>query len=556
MDIRRVYENLKQLKTTDLAPGTGDEIMQAIVSCTKRLDQDLPHYVVPKEFGHMPAVDDATDHIETVHAVAGAGIMAFADRIRVHASDDVIIYEPDDGGAYLFLSQINLNTFFNHCKVHLLKDLKTFAQTLHQRYEWWKTFEAWKSPPTASHYPNELQAFHHHLMENGMTGKVNQNTLHKLYFLWAAHERINLKKLKNYKCAVSEPSAMKDVPAVLVGAGPSLRPSLPALKKISRADNMLIIAASTTLRVLIPEGIFPHFVIIIEGEQQTHFDNIPHLDRLGVLAHLQTHPVHLENPFKNIFWFDQETSPLRPLTASLVPGAQPLKFSGNVISAAFLLSAFWGCRPIAFTGMDLAYQTGNKYMKGLEKKEASENPNRKFHDVPAQNATSRLTAPPEFISYAHNLETAIEQIQKTDPNFRVVNASIGGRRIKGTVEMSLEEFAGQFSLQDPVGPILSRAIASWTSLPEKAVLSAFSEHRHIYQQLMGLLDDPEALEKNGTRQKNIHDLLKRLPEFNTGVARIIPWVRHIQSAPSVSASDLDALKTTVRQILDKIDPVP
>jgi len=555
MDINRVYENLRQLKSTDLAPQSKEEIMQAIVTATQNIGEDLSHYVVPKTLINLNGLDVEQDHIATIHVIAGVGIMGFVDRIRLHALDDVIIYEPDEGAAYLFLTQVNVSEFFRKSGVHLFTTLDAFIHGLRNRYEWWKNFEAWKSPPCAKHYPDKVEAFHHHLIQNGLIGKINQNTLNKLYFLWAANELTNLQMLKNRQCAMSDPDSMKNVPAVLVGAGPSLRHSLPELKKISQSNKMLIVAASTTLRVLIPEQIYPHIVIIIEGEQQSHFDNIPHLNRLRLLAHLQTHPEHLKHDFKDLFWFDQETSALRSLTASLVPGTKPIKFSGNVLSAAFLLTTFWGCNPIAFTGMDLAYQTGDKYMKGLEKKEEKDN-ERKFYPVPAQDE-STLEAPPEFISYAHNLEMEIERVQKADPNFRAVNASTGGRRIKGTIEMTLEKFAGHFSMEkDLVEPMLSRAIESWPSLPEKTVETVLTEHLNTYHRLSALLESPNSPSENQAQIEKINHFLDQLPEFNTGVIRIIPWVRHIRSNRNISNADLDALRSTVRQILDGISSRP
>ena len=293
MEINRVFENLKRLKTTDLEPGSAEEIKAEIVSATQLIGEDLPHFVVPHSFKGIPFIPSDDDHIAAIHAIAGIGIMSFADRIRLHHSDEVIIYEPISGLAYLFLTQVNLSEFFGRSNVHLFTHLDAFANRLRNIYEWWKTFEAWKSPPLARRYPDKVNAFHQHLIENGLIGKINLNTLNKSYFQWIRNEVDNLYTLKNRKSAISCPDGLKNTPAVLVGAGPSLRHSLSALKDVSRSDNMLIIAASTTLRVLIPEQIYPHFVIIIEGEKQTHFENIPDLNRLRLLAHLQTFPGNL-----------------------------------------------------------------------------------------------------------------------------------------------------------------------------------------------------------------------------------------------------------------------
>lgn len=549
MDINRVHENLKQLKATDLTPPSLEKIKKEIVSASQLLGEDLPHYVVPHSFKGLPGISSGDEHITSVHAIAGVGVMGFADQIRVHRSDDVIIYEPIQGLAYLFLAQVNVSEFFGRSKVHLFTSLDALANALRSTYEWWKTLEAWKSPPSARLYPDKVEAFHQILIENGLLGKINLNTLNELYFQWIRNEIKNLHFLKDRQCAISCPDGMKNVPAVLVGAGPSLRHSLPALKGISRSDSMLIIAASTTLRVLIHEEIYPHFVIIIEGQKQAHFENIPHLNRLRLLAHLQTFPAHLEYPFKDIFWFNQETSALASVIASILPETQPIKFSGNVISAAFLLASFWGCNPIAFTGMDLAYQDGDKYMKGLAKKEYE--PERKhFYDVPGQN-NCQLKAPPEFLSYAHNLELELEHLKKTRPEFQAVNASVGGRRIRGAIEMPLEDFARHTPTGDvAVDRILTQFISSWPELPADPLERILENYLKTYHLLDRILDKSVSSLQKPDNLAKIEQHMKQLPEFNTNVVRLIPWVHHIRSGRKVSEADLSSLKTEVCQILD------
>jgi len=554
MDINRVLENLKYLKATDLNPGSAEEIKSEIVAATQIVGDDLPHYVVPRGFKGIPKLSD-DEHLAAIYAIAGIGIMGFAERITLHHSDNVIIYEPVPGLAYLFLSQINLTEFFGKCRVHIFSDLDVFAKNLGDIYEWWKTINAWKSPPGARLYPDKVEAFHQHLIQNGLIGKVNLNTLNRLYFLWVRNELVNLHALRNRANAISCPGGMKNIPAVLVGAGPSLRHSLPALKEATRMDKILIIAASTTLRILIPEEIHPHFVIIIEGEKQAHFENMPNLDQMRLLAHLQTSPDHLEHPYKDRFWFNQETSPLAAAVSAIHPEIQPLKFSGNVVSSAFLLATFWGCAPIAFIGMDLAYQPGTKYMKGLEKKE--EGPEEKrFYVVPGQD-DRQLEAPPEFISYAHNLEAGIEQIRKINPEFQAVNASVGGRRIKGTIEMPLEDFVKRTSARNtPVSLLLKQFISSWPVLPADKVDTILQDHLKTYHRLETLLNKPVTSLQTSENLININELLKKLPEFNTGVTRLIPWVRHIRSRRNVSEADLSSLKTEVCQILDGFRHLP
>ncbi len=548
MDLQRIHENLKHLKGTDLKPCPDQMLMQEIISATKRVRENLPHYVVPKNFHGINPVSSEKEHWAVIHAMAGIGIMGIVDRLQLHPTDLVIIYEPDPGLAFIFLSQVDLKAFFNDCKIFIYTSLNNFKTALNGIYEWWKEVHAWKSPFTSKQYPERVEEFHQQIIQHVMMGKVNLNTLNKLYFEWVKNETINLHQLKQKRCATCCGQHMENVPAILVGAGPSLRHGLLALKEIYKKQNALIIAASTTLRLLIPEGIIPHFVIIIEGEKQAHFDHIPHLDQLNLLAHLQTHPDHTRHLFKDIFWFNQETSPLSPFVQSILTKNRPLNFSGNVLSAAFLLTAQWGCNPIAFIGMDLAYPSGSKYMSGLEKS-GEEDLKRNFYDVPGQN-NEMLKAPPEFVSYARNLETAIELNQKAAPQLKVINASIGGRRISGTVEMPLEGFMTQITKKDPsLQPLLETFIDSCSPLPAAETARFLNHQKQTYRNLENILEK-ESSEPLGTDQWiQIRDLMNRLPEFTTGVSRLIQWIRNIRSGKDISTRNLDSLKVVIKDML-------
>ncbi len=550
MDLSLVFKNLQQLKSTDLTSQSVEEIKSSIVSANQLVGNDLPHYVVPHSFHGLPLVS-GSEHLPQIYAIAGIGIMSIIDQIKLHSSDNIIIYEPTPGLAYMFLSQIDISIFFGNSNVHIFTNMKDFANGLQNIYEWWTTVKAWKTPSCERLHPDKVQAFHQCLNEKVVVGKANLNTINKTYFWRARNELVNLHAFKNRGNAISCPGGMKNIPAILVGAGPSLRTSLPVLKDASKNDNVLIIAASTTLRVLIPEGIYPHFVIIIEGEKQTHFENIPNLDQLRLVAHLQTSPGHLEYPFKDIFWFTQKTSPIVPVVSSIHQRIQPVKFSGCVLSAAFLLARFWGCNPIAFTGMDLAYRSGDKYMKGLEKRD-EEHDQKPFYDVPSQDGRL-LIAPPEFLSYAQTIETELEHLKKTNPEFQAVNASVGGRRIKGMVEMGLDKFVNQFTSHDlSVNRILTQVISTWPVLPTDAVDAILRNHLKIYQKLAVILDTTPSSLQSPESLKSINELLNKLPVFNSDTVRLIAWVRHIRSGRDVSDADLLSLKTEVCQILDEL----
>jgi hypothetical protein len=96
------------------------------------------------------------------------------------------------------------------------------------------------------------------------TKDVNIATLAKFEKLWS------LNIARNIKCFIESPGiinffdSFKDVSAVVVGAGPSLRSSLPLLKKMQ--TRVVIIAVDTAYKLLLKEGIEPHFCVAVDPQ--------------------------------------------------------------------------------------------------------------------------------------------------------------------------------------------------------------------------------------------------------------------------------------------------
>ena len=377
-------------------------------------------------------------------------------------------------------------------------------------------------------------------------------TLNTQYFNWAVNENKNLKTLLNHAHAeTSSTSIFKDVPALMIGAGPSLKATLPFLKKIKENNQALIISASTVLRILEKEGITPHFTVIIEGREQKHFSSLPesYIKQLVLIAALQTHTQHLKYRFRKIFWFHHETSPTTKLVEQMMPEALPIPSSGNVICDSLQLAINWGCNPIALCGCDMAYDAKQKYFDGLEKKDGDkEEINKKYFPVPGQKGEN-LWAPAEFIAYAQSLENMIEKPAVKKKKQVVYNLSVGGRKLKGTIEIAPEEFyrrtLNQVSKADE---IVLQQTSTWKR-PAKEACTIQEKHSDILKNLHKTLQemqkpDLNPLTKTAHTNTMLH-LLNQLSEFNNGSAQLsIPWIHRLHSGGR-EEEDLAKLTTTV-----------
>lgn len=165
----------------------------------------------------------------------------------------------------------------------------------------------------------------------------------------------------------------RGVPALIIGAGPSLTAALPELKRA--AGRVLLVATDTALRTLAAAGIRPDLVVSVDAqpENRRDFDGVETSDltlafeaavdpevvrrfrgrRLGFpRGHHQPQPDGSErlglHPLIELFF---RHAPPRPY----------LQGGGSVSHAAFDLARQLGCAPLVLVGQDLAYPGGTTH---------------------------------------------------------------------------------------------------------------------------------------------------------------------------------------------------
>lgn len=146
----------------------------------------------------------------------------------------------------------------------------------------------------------------------------------------------------------------KGLPAIVVGAGPSLEQSAPLLKTVG--DRALILAGGTAASLL---GIKPHFVGAVDKYKAlTSFPDVPLLTQLR--AHPDgwaVHPQRIVFPDSSSRWLNG------------ILGVEEPFDSGWTVGNFLVAVALWaGCDPIVLVGMDFSYTSEIK--KGLVQTEA------------------------------------------------------------------------------------------------------------------------------------------------------------------------------------------
>jgi len=231
---------------------------------------------------------------------------------------------------------------------------------------------------------------------------------------------------------LSEVSGMADnVPAVLVGAGPSLRKNVHLLRRVQ--DTVMIAAVDSAVGRLLEHGVTPHLVAAMDQHHRNADFLRPYLEQLEdvCLVYLDTVTPLIPGEFPGqdkIAVFGDSHMP--SWLASLFGEAITVPRMNSVAHLLLITLGHLGCAPVMLVGMDLA----------PEQERISGHDPRDLFEVEGWHGGTVVTTT-VFKSQKDSLE---EYIQRYAAG-KVINATEGGVAIKGTVALELDKALRQLS---------------------------------------------------------------------------------------------------------------
>lgn len=252
----------------------------------------------------------------------------------------------------------------------------------------------------------------------------------------------------------------KDIPAIICGAGPSLYEEKEHLKKLK--TKAFIIAGGSAIPALLSYGIKPHLGVVIDPNleevkrmKKGAFINIPivystrvHRDvfkyfggPLGYISSVAggTEALFFEERFK--------------LKQEYVIGQNLSREAFSVTTLNLELAHFFGCSPIIFCGVDLAYRDNKRYCPGVLDKESK--------IVSEENDPGNI-----FVFKKSNLVTMVKwemeadviSKYKKDFHLKIFNSSKKGLKLSGIDFVSLKEMVKKLKSQKELEIILEKEL--------------------------------------------------------------------------------------------------
>ncbi len=242
----------------------------------------------------------------------------------------------------------------------------------------------------------------------------------------------------------------KNIPAIVVSAGPSLEKNIHFVNEIK--ENAVVICAGSSIRAMKHNEVSPHFLVAIDGHQINN----------KVYGDLDLSDVYLVYNFR--FWHetasnfqgrkilmkvDAESLPELFITQNGGYEIGSLKSGFSVSHTALHLAYQLGCNPIILIGQDLAYAPTKRYADGQISssqkhfKEGEMPPNCFYtKDIHGQDILTDY----ELDSFRMLLERMIETSYQGKVD--IINATEGGIHIKGTTDRKLAEVIDECCRKD------------------------------------------------------------------------------------------------------------
>ena len=254
----------------------------------------------------------------------------------------------------------------------------------------------------------------------------------------------NIKTLKKALHGNTIFNNFKNKPAIVCGAGPSLKKNIDLLKQLE--NNALILAGGSSANILGDCGIRPHFILGIDPTPEEYnrfianncYEN-PHVYRMRL------HPKAVEAiEGERIYISGGGWYPIEGWIEEQLNIAKGIFDEGySVTCFAVEYAKALGCSPIIFVGVDLAYTDMKEYPEGLESPSLKE-----ITDI-KQNWWGSIKVKDMYGKEAYSkwhwiIESDYISKFQANPNHVFINATEGGLGIEGIQNSTLEEVRDKY----------------------------------------------------------------------------------------------------------------
>lgn len=291
-------------------------------------------------------------------------------------------------------------------------------------------------------FATEYSAFLHAINENRERILVNRNTLSRFKDSASKNVITNLHMLKHFNLVSDLTQILpREVPVIIVSAGPSLDKNIELLKKAK--GHCLIFAVDTAMKYLMGHDIMPDLGITVEPiKPMANYED----DRIFDVPHIfdcESNPEIVSRERGRIFVYNCRDYVKNLLQAAEVEVPANVPSGGSVATAAFAVCCELGMKTIILIGQDLAYQGTATHAGGVES--AGINGDISYDMLDGVDGEPVRTRS-DWKGYLSWFENEIRNINEQKLDITVIDATEGGALIHGSHVMSLKTAIDRYCL--------------------------------------------------------------------------------------------------------------
>lgn len=523
------------------------------------------------------AIDEAKKIVEdfknlkeenALFVIFGIGLGYLFDETVQNVKGSVILFEPNLEILKCTLEIVDMTEILHKKKVRICCDIEDLKRGIDEFSDKLTKISVSFLTSYYNVYSNKIkevaQIVEYHHGENAAL----DNTIRKLGRLSTKNTLLNLANLFDTFFIKEFKNMFKNVPALIVTAGPSLAKNIEIIK--NNQNKFVIFCAGPALKLLLENGINPDFAVIVETKNTVGQIEDLDLSKTNLIIEPDTSHYIFNIKTKNKIVFCSQYNFLNDWFANAVKiDNQDLHYHGTVSYCALSSADLMGCNPIVLVGQDLAYTDGKCYAKGsayenLECKlneekgefeitipdsgkenyykalfgreraaieiapKAAENYveflNKNLYTVAGQNGEKLPTQTAYAIFIKHFEEFAAQNFKLFGKRNKLINSSTGGAQINGFENIPLSEVVKDIQESENFDKTLSGSdkITSSINFDKENLVKTLNLSQISVQKAFVVIDEInvilEKIEKElKTRKavtKNIEKLFEKLNERN------------------------------------------
>ncbi|MGN0348712.1 MAG: motility associated factor glycosyltransferase family protein [Roseburia sp.] len=287
------------------------------------------------------------------------------------------------------------------------------------------------------------------------------------------------------------------VPGIVVAAGPSLNKNIKDLK--AAKGKAFIIAVDTAVKPLLREGIVPDMFAIVDAKKPVELVQIEGAEQIPLLPSVVAASDVMDFHTGMKFFANEGYQVIDEMLLHHKMEYADVPTGGSVATSAFALLYKLGIETIILVGQDLAF-TNNRSHADRTFAEKMEEMDTSGCIMVEGNNEEKVPSREDLQVYIEWYGMFIEGCQKENPNFRVINATEGGAKIKNTEITTLKDaIARECKIEVDIPAFLS------------GLKPMFAEDRDwAVKYLKGIPDKCTTLMKDAGNAKKLYQKLDKL----------------------------------------------